>query len=195
MTAQGGGAEGVDRHIKAQVMDTAAMQRALRRIAHEILERNKGATDLVLIGIRTRGVPLAQRLGEHLAQIEGHAVPVGAVDITLYRDDLRGRKSRPVHSTAIPCSLEAKHVVLVDDVLYTGRSIRAAMDALTDFGRPQSIQLAVLIDRGHRELPIRADYVGKNIPTARHEQVSVLLQEVDGWDAVTILDGESGTVT
>ena len=112
------------------------------------------ATNLVLIGIRTRGVPLAQRLGEHLAHIESHAVPIGAVDITLYRDDLKGRRSRPVHSTDIPCSLEAKHVVLVDDVLYTGRSIRAAMDALTDFGRPQSIQLAVLVDRGHRELPI-----------------------------------------
>ena len=184
----------MERHVKAQVMDATAMQRALRRIAHEILERNKGATDLVLIGIRTRGVPLARRLGEHLAQIEDHSVPMGAVDITLYRDDLRGRKSRPVHSTDIPCSLEARNVVLVDDVLYTGRSIRAAMDALTDFGRPQSIQLAVLIDRGHRELPIRADYVGKNIPTARHEQVSVLLQEVDGRDAVTILDGESGAV-
>ena len=185
----------MEKHVKAQVMDATAIQRALRRIVHEILERNKGATNLVLIGIRTRGVPLAQRLGEHLTQIEGHAVPVGAVDITLYRDDLRGRKSRPVHSTDIPCSLEARHVVLVDDVLYTGRSIRAAMDALNDFGRPQSIQLAVLIDRGHRELPIRADYVGKNIPTARHEQVSVLLQEVDGRDAVTILDGESGAVT
>jgi pyrimidine operon attenuation protein / uracil phosphoribosyltransferase len=136
---------------------------------------------------------LAQRLGEHLAHIESHAVPIGAVDITLYRDDLKGRRSRPVHSTDIPCSLEAKDVVLVDDVLYTGRSIRAAMDALTDFGRPQSIQLAVLVDRGHRELPIRADYVGKNIPTARHEQVSVLLAEVDGRDAVTILEEEPGT--
>jgi pyrimidine operon attenuation protein/uracil phosphoribosyltransferase len=174
-------------------MDTVAMQRGLRRIAHEILERNRGATDLVLIGIRTRGVPLARRLGAHLAQIEGHSVPVGAVDITLYRDDLRGPKSRLVHSTDIPCSLEARHVVLVDDVLYTGRSIRAALDALTAFGRPQSIQLAVLIDRGHRELPIRADYVGKNIPTARDEQVSVLLEEVDGRDAVTILAGEPGT--
>jgi len=183
----------VERRVKAQAMDAATMQRGLRRIAHEILERNRGATNLVLIGIRTRGVPLAQRLGEHLAHIEGHAVPIGAVDITLYRDDLKGRRSRPVHSTDIPCSLEAKDVVLVDDVLYTGRSIRAAMDALTDFGRPQSVQLAVLVDRGHRELPIRADYVGKNIPTARHEQVSVLLAEVDGRDAVTILEGEPGT--
>jgi pyrimidine operon attenuation protein / uracil phosphoribosyltransferase len=192
-TSEDRGGEGVERRVKAQAMDAAAMQRGLRRIAHEILERNRGATNLVLIGIRTRGVPLAQRLGEHLAHIESHAVPIGAVDITLYRDDLKGRKSRPVHSTDIPCSLAAKDVVLVDDVLYTGRSIRAAMDALTDFGRPQSIQLAVLVDRGHRELPIRADYVGKNIPTARHEQVSVLLAEVDGRDAVTILEGEPGT--
>ncbi len=173
--------------VKARVMDAVAIERALRRIAHEILERNRGASDLVLLGIRTRGVPLAQRLGRYLAQIEPGSVPVGAVDITLYRDDLRRQKSRPVHSTDIPCSLDAKHVVLVDDVLYTGRSIRAAMDALTDFGRPQSIQLAVLIDRGHRELPIRADYVGKNLPTARHDQVCVLLQEVDGEDAVVIL--------
>lgn len=183
----------MDERVKAEVMDPIAMQRALRRIAHEILERNKGAKGLVLVGIRTRGVPLARRLGEHLAEIEGTPVPVGAVDITLYRDDLKGPKSRPVHPTDIPSSLAGKHVVLVDDVLYTGRSIRAAMDALVDFGRPQSIQLAVLIDRGHRELPIRADYVGKNLPTARHEQVSVVLQEVDGMDAVTILAGAPET--
>ncbi|MGE3540318.1 MAG: bifunctional pyr operon transcriptional regulator/uracil phosphoribosyltransferase PyrR [Candidatus Tectimicrobiota bacterium] len=181
------------KRVKAQVMDSIALQRAWRRIAHEILERNKGAGSLVLLGIRTRGVPLAQRLGEHLSQIEGHPVPVGAVDITLYRDDLKGPKSRAVQPTEIPCSLEARHVILVDDVLYTGRSIRAALDALADFGRPHSIQLAVLIDRGHRELPIRADYVGKNVPTARHEQVSVALQEVDGTDAVTILAEEPET--
>jgi pyrimidine operon attenuation protein/uracil phosphoribosyltransferase len=180
----------VEKRVKAQVMDAVALERALIRIAHEILERNKGAEDLVLLGIRTRGVPLARRLGEQLKRIERRPVPVGAVDITLYRDDLRGPKSRPVHTTEIPCPLDAKHVVLVDDVLYTGRSIRAAMDALTEFGRPRTIQLAVLIDRGHRELPIRADYVGKNIPTARDEQVSVLLQEVDGENAVVIL-GES----
>jgi pyrimidine operon attenuation protein / uracil phosphoribosyltransferase len=178
----------VGRRVKARVMDAVAIERALVRIAHEILERNKGAEHLVLLGIRTRGVPLAQRLGEQLRRIEHHPIPVGAVDITLYRDDLRRQKSRPVYSTDIPCPLDAKHVVLVDDVLYTGRSIRAAMDALTDFGRPRSIQLAVLIDRGHRELPIRADYVGKNIPTAREEQVSVLLQEVDGENAVVILE-------
>jgi len=180
----------VEKRVKAQVMDAVALERALIRIAHEILERNKGAEDLVLLGIRTRGVPLARRLGTQLQRIEHRPVPVGAVDITLYRDDLRGPKSRPVHSTEIPCPLDVKHVVLVDDVLYTGRSIRAAMDALTEFGRPRTIQLAVLIDRGHRELPIRADYVGKNIPTARDEQVSVLLQEVDGENAVVIL-GES----
>jgi pyrimidine operon attenuation protein/uracil phosphoribosyltransferase len=169
-------------------MDTTSMDRALKRIAHEILERNKGAEHLVLLGIRTRGVPLALRLGKHIADIEKCPIPIGAVDITLYRDDLKGHKSRPVHSTDIPCSLDAKHVVLVDDVLYTGRSIRAAMDVLVDFGRPQSIQLAVLIDRGHRELPIRADYVGKNIPTAHDEQVNVLLQEVDGDNTVVILE-------
>ena len=180
-------------HIKAQVMDAATMQRGLRRIAHEIVEHNHGATNVVLVGVRTRGAPLAQRLGAHLEQIEGHAVPVGAVDITLYRDDLKGRMSRPMQATDIPCSLEARHVVLVDDVLYTGRSIRAAMDALADFGRPLSIQLAVLIDRGHRELPIRADYVGRNLPTARQEQVRVLVQEVDGSDAVTILAREPET--
>lgn len=171
-------------------MDAVAMERALRRIAHEIVERNRGTQQVVLVGIRTRGVPLAQRLHRHLQQIEPHPVPVGAIDITLYRDDLRLQKNRPVHATSLPCPLDGKHVVLVDDVLYTGRSIRAAMDALTDFGRPQTIQLAVLIDRGHRELPIRADYVGKNVPTARNEQVRVLLREVDGEDAVLLVAGE-----
>jgi len=180
----------VGERVKARVMDAVAIERALVRIAHEILEHNKGAEDLVLLGIRTRGAPLAQRLGKQLSRIEQHPVPVGAVDITLYRDDLMGQKSRPVHSTDIPCGLDAKHVVLVDDVLYTGRSIRAAMDALADFGRPRSIQLAVLIDRGHRELPIRADYVGKNIPTARDQQVNVLLDEVDGENAVIIFEGQ-----
>ncbi len=175
--------------VKARVMDATAIDRALVRIAHEILERNKGAEELVLLGIRTRGLPLAQRLGDQLTRIESYPVPVGAVDITLYRDDLKQRRNRPVHPTEIPCRLDAKHVVLVDDVLYTGRSIRAAMDALVDFGRPQTIQLAVLIDRGHRELPIRADYIGKNIPTARSEQVYVRLNEVDGENAVIILGG------
>lgn len=179
----------MERQVKARIMDAEAVERALIRIAHEILERNRGATHLVLLGIRTRGVPLARRLGKHLAHIEHCPVPVGAVDITLYRDDLKRQKSRPVHSTDIPCILDAQHVVLVDDVLYTGRSIRAAMDALVDFGRPQSIQLAVLIDRGHRELPIRADYVGKNLPTGRDDQVHVLLREVDGEDGVVVYAG------
>jgi pyrimidine operon attenuation protein/uracil phosphoribosyltransferase len=185
---RGAGGRGMEKRVKARVMDAVAIERALKRIAHEILERNKGVTELVLIGVRTRGVPLARRLSDYLTQIEAELVPVGAVDITLYRDDLRQHKSRPVHSTDIPCLIDAKHVVLVDDVLYTGRSIRAAMDALTDFGRPQTIQLAVLIDRGHRELPIRADYIGKSLPTARSEQVSVRLREVDGDDAVAILE-------
>jgi pyrimidine operon attenuation protein/uracil phosphoribosyltransferase len=185
----GQGRKTVEDQVKARVMDAEAIDRALVRIAHEILERNKGAEDLVLIGIRTRGLPLAQRLGEHLTRIESYPVPVGAVDITLYRDDFQQRRSRPVHPTDIPCRLDGKHVVLVDDVLYTGRSIRAAMDALVDFGRPRTIQLAVLIDRGHRELPIRADYIGKNIPTARSEQVNVRLHEVDGENTVIILGG------
>src|SRR3989441_11379271 len=145
--------------------------------------------------MHTRGVPLARRLAEAIREFEGESVPVGALDIGLYRDDIASLELRPkLQATEMPTDIDGKRVVLVDDVLYTGRSIRAAMDALTDFGRPATIQLAVLVDRGHRELPIRADYVGKNIPTARHEQVSVLLQEVDGRDAVTILDGESGAV-
>ncbi len=181
----------MERQDTTKVMDAVAIQRAMARITHEILERNRGATDLVLIGIRTRGVPLAQRLSKHLSRIEHCSVPVGVVDITLYRDDLKQHKNRPVHTTDIPCSLEAQHVVLVDDVLYTGRSIRAAMDVLTDFGRPHSIQLAVLVDRGHRELPIRADYVGKNFPTGRQDQVNVLLEEIDGEDAVVIQMGST----
>ena len=177
------------------VLDRVAIQRALTRIAHEILEKNRGTEQLALVGIYTRGVYLSQRLAAEIKKGEGVSVPCGEIDITLYRDDVGRSRARPeVRSTTIPFSVDDLRIVLVDDVLYTGRSIRAAMDALTDFGRPQSIQLAVLIDRGHRELPIRADYVGKNIPTARHEQVSVLLQEVDGRDAVTILDGESGAV-
>lgn len=179
----------MERQERVEVMDAEAMQRAIARIAHEILERNRGAASLVLIGIRTRGVPIAQRLSNQLSRIERCSVPVGVVDITLYRDDLKQHKNRPVYTTTIPCSLEGQHVVLVDDVLFTGRSIRAAMDALTDFGRPRSVQLAVLVDRGHRELPIRADYVGKNIPTGRHDQVNVLLGEIDGEDAVVIQMG------
>ncbi len=160
---------------KTVLMDGAGIKRALTRIAHEILERNKGVADIILIGIRSGGVFLAEGIAQQISVIEGGAVPVGAVDITLYRDDCSGTlPHHPVGMTDIPFSLEAKKVVLVDDVLYTGRTIRAAMDALMDFGRPQSIQLAVLIDRGHRELPIRADFVGRNVPTSLKENVQVV---------------------
>jgi len=174
---------------KAQILDEAGIQRAITRIAHEIVERNKGVQDLVLVGIRSRGVELARRLAVKLKEIEGVEVPVGALDITLYRDDLGRSRTQPVvRKTEIPFSIDEKKVVLVDDVLYTGRTIRAALDGLMDLGRPCLIQLAVLIDRGHRELPIRADYVGKNVPTSRSEQVQVLLAEEDGIDRVIILE-------
>jgi pyrimidine operon attenuation protein/uracil phosphoribosyltransferase len=160
------------------LMDGSGVKRALTRIAHEILERNKGVTDIVLIGIRSGGAFLADGIAKQICVIEGGSVPVGAVDITLYRDDCSGQMPHhPVGKTEIPFSLEAKKVILVDDVLYTGRTIRAAMDALMDFGRPQSIQLAVLIDRGHRELPIRADFVGRNVPTSQKENVQVVFDE------------------
>ena len=174
---------------KAQIMDGAAIQRVLTRVAHEIVEKNKGTADLVLIGLRSRGVDLARRLSQRLKEIDGVDVPVGALDITLYRDDLgKGGPQPAVRRTEIPFSIENKKVILVDDVLYTGRTIRAAMDGLMDLGRPRTIQLAVLVDRGHRELPIRADYVGKNVPTAKTEQVQVMLQEEDGTDRVVILE-------
>ena len=157
------------------LMDGEGIKRALTRIAHEILERNKGVADIVLIGIRSGGAFLADGIAQQIGVIEGGDVPVGAVDITLYRDDCSGHlPHHPVGKTDIPFSLEAKKVILVDDVLYTGRTIRAAMDAMMDFGRPQSIQLAVLIDRGHRELPIRADFVGRNVPTSQKENVQVV---------------------
>ena len=184
--------EGVPGMSERQVMSDDGISRALSRIAHEILERNHGAKDLLLVGIHRRGVPLAARLSERLAEFEGTAVPVGSLDINLYRDDLRERKSPRVrvHRTNLPVSIKAQRVVLVDDVLYTGRTIRAALDALTDFGRPTQVQLAVMIDRGHRELPIRADYVGRNIPTARSEIVAVRLTENDGVDEVVLLRPE-----
>jgi pyrimidine operon attenuation protein/uracil phosphoribosyltransferase len=174
---------------KSQIMDATAIQRALTRVAHEIIEKNKGTADLVLIGLRSRGVDLARRLSQRLKEIDGAHVLVGALDITLYRDDL-GRAGRhpTVRKTEITFSIENKKVILVDDVLYTGRTTRAAMDGLMDLGRPRAIQLAVLVDRGHRELPIRADYVGKNVPTARTEQVQVMLQEEDGVDRVVIME-------
>jgi len=174
-----------------QVMDAQAIHRALVRIAHEILERNKGTQGLALVGIRSRGVHLAQRIRRALQEIEGGTpVPFGVVDITLYRDDLdRGLENPEVKGTDMPFAVDGTRILLVDDVLFTGRTVRAAMDALVDFGRPRSIQLAVLVDRGHRELPIRADYVGKNLPTARGEQVHVRLVEVDGVDEVVIEGG------
>lgn len=163
------------------------IERALTRIAHEIIERNNGAENIVLVGILTRGYPLAKRLSQIIHNFENIDVPVGSLDISLYRDDISSKDLRPlIHKTEIPCNITDKNVVLVDDVFFTGRSIRAAMDAIMDLGRPRTIQLAVLVDRGHRELPIRADYVGKNIPTARTEEIKIYLKEVDGMDKVTI---------
>ncbi|MBI4209014.1 MAG: bifunctional pyr operon transcriptional regulator/uracil phosphoribosyltransferase PyrR [Deltaproteobacteria bacterium] len=173
-----------------KILDAEAMDRALSRMAHEILERNQGAKNVVLVGIRTGGVFIAQRLGAKIREFERIEVPIGIMDITLYRDDIALRNKTPqVRATEIPFSLDDKNVVLVDDVLFTGRSIRAAMDAIVDFGRPQTLQLAVLIDRGHRELPIRPDYVGKNIPTSRHENVEVSLKESGKEDQVLIREG------
>jgi pyrimidine operon attenuation protein/uracil phosphoribosyltransferase len=170
-------------------MDADRMSRSLARIGHEILERNRGVEELALIGIRTRGVPLAKRLSAIIRDINGHEVPTGALDITLYRDDLMRHAvgAQPVvRSTDIPFSIDDKRILLVDDVLYTGRTIRAALDALIEFGRPRAIQLIVLVDRGHRELPIKADYVGKNLPTSLAQSVQVHLTEIDGRDEVEI---------
>jgi pyrimidine operon attenuation protein/uracil phosphoribosyltransferase len=174
--------------VKAVVLEAPEMARALKRIAHEILERNKGAADLVIVGVRKRGVPLAERLGSEIAAIEGTRPPVGALDVSFYRDDVHLRPPVEVSPTVMPFNVDGRTVVLVDDVLYTGRTVRAAIDALVDFGRPRRVELAVLIDRGHRELPIRADFVGKNIPTAVREEVMVLLEETDGRDLVVIAD-------
>ena len=175
------------------VLESAEIRRALTRIAHEILERTGGAGDVVLLGIPTRGVPLARRLADRLAQVEGRAVPVGSLDITMYRDDLRLRPARALgHTEVPPAGIDGMIVVLVDDVLYSGRTVRAALDALSDLGRPRSVQLAVLVDRGHRELPIRPDYVGKNLPTSQSQVVRVLLTEADGQDAVTLQDHPGG---
>jgi pyrimidine operon attenuation protein/uracil phosphoribosyltransferase len=175
------------------VMDGDRLARSLTRIAHEIVERNRGIEDLALVGIRERGVPIARRLAQQLQEITGKRVPTGALDITLYRDDLMRQAVGPqplVRSTDIPFDLDDRVILLVDDVLYTGRTIRAALDALIDFGRPKAIQLIVLVDRGHRELPIKADYVGKNVPTSRRESVQVRLEEVDGHDEVVIQTDE-----
>ena len=177
-----------ERKDEKVIMDAGDISRAMVRIAHEILERNKGGKDLTLVGIRTGGVHLAHRLVKRIQSIEGVQVPIGELDITLYRDDLALRKDQPVlRKTSVPFDMTNKVVVLVDDVLFTGRTIRAAMDSLMDLGRPEEIQLAVLVDRGHRQLPIKANYIGKNLPTARDEQVQVLLEESGEDDRVVIL--------
>jgi pyrimidine operon attenuation protein/uracil phosphoribosyltransferase len=171
-------------------LDADRMGRTLTRIAHEILERNRGVEELALVGIRTRGVPIAKRLAKAIHEINGHAIPTGALDITLYRDDLMRTAvgAQPViRKTEIPFSIDDRRILLVDDVLYTGRTIRAALDALIEFGRPRVIQLVVLVDRGHRELPIKADYVGKNLPTSQTQSVQVHLMEIDGRDEVEII--------
>jgi len=171
------------------VLEPTDIARAIKRMAHEILERNHGASGLVLVGIRRRGVPLAERLGDEIERIEGVRPPIGALDISFYRDDIGIRQPAEVGLTEFPFDVEGKIVVLVDDVLYTGRTVRAAIDALVDFGRPRAVQLAVLIDRGHRELPIRADFIGKNLPTSSREAVEVRLAETDGEDSVAIREG------
>lgn len=173
---------------EVEVVDENAMKRALTRITYEIIEQNKGIENLILVGIKTRGIYLAKRIAERMQRLEGVAVPVGELDISLYRDDVHTSEDREpeVKGTDIPVSIEGKQVILIDDVLYTGRTIRAALDALMDIGRPGKISLAVLVDRGHRELPIRADFVGKNIPTSLEEQIKVAVEEIDGADHVMI---------
>lgn len=178
--------------IKATVMDGVAISRAITRIAHEILESNRGASNLALVGIVTRGAALAEILAKQISDIEGAEVPVGTLDISFYRDDLATRMNPEVHKTDIPFDVEGRDVILIDDVLFTGRTIRSAMDAIMDYGRPKSIQLAVLVDRGHRELPIRADFVGKNVPSSGKERVTVRLAALDGRDAVEIFERADG---
>jgi pyrimidine operon attenuation protein/uracil phosphoribosyltransferase len=191
--AAGGGAAG---GTAKPVLERTDIGRALTRIAHEIIERTKGASDVVLLGIQTRGVPLAHRLADRIAQVEGRPVLSGSLDITMYRDDLRLRPARALGRTQVPSEgIDGRTVVLVDDVLYSGRTVRAALDALNDIGRPRAVQLAILVDRGHRELPIRADYVGKNLPTSQHEVVRVLLDETDGEDVVLLSPDDPGTDT
>lgn len=178
--------------VKSVVMDTAEIERSLTRIAHQILETNHGANEIALVGIVTRGDILARMLAEKIEKIEGVKTPLGSLDISFYRDDFLTHLSPEVHGTDITFNIDKKTVVLVDDVLYTGRTIRAALDALMDLGRPASVQLAVLIDRGHRELPIRADFVGKNVPSAKEESVRLFLEEVDGISCVEILENAPG---
>jgi pyrimidine operon attenuation protein/uracil phosphoribosyltransferase len=176
----------IDFVLKARVMEGPDVKRVLTRIAHEIVEHNKGTEDLVIVGIRTRGAPLADRIAAEIASFEGVDLPSGALDVTLYRDDVALKSPRSLEATTVPADLDGRVVVLVDDVLYTGRTIRAAFDAVLDMGRPRAIRLAVLVDRGHRELPIRADHVGKNLPTSAEEIVKVHVAEIDGEDAVLI---------
>ena len=176
---------------KAQIMDATAISRAMARITHEIIERNQGVADICLLGVKRRGIPLSAMLAENIQRFEGVRVPLGYLDITKHRDDMTEQeKQHSAEECHIPCDIRDKTVIIVDDVMYTGRTTRAALEAVFAYGRPQAVQLAVLVDRGHRELPIRPDYVGKNVPTARSEQVSVMLQEIDGETGVYICDAE-----
>jgi pyrimidine operon attenuation protein/uracil phosphoribosyltransferase len=179
------------RKLKAQIIDEAGFERTITRLAHEILEKNKGAESIVIVGIRTRGEFIARRIARKIEEVEGVTLKIGTLDITLYRDDLLGKLEQPqLKGTDILFDLNDRNVILIDDVLYTGRTIRAALDELIDLGRPKSIQLAVLVDRGHRQLPIRADYVGKNVPTSSSESIRVHVREVDGEDAVLLMHPE-----
>jgi pyrimidine operon attenuation protein / uracil phosphoribosyltransferase len=177
-----------------QLLGADDIRRAVARLAHEVVERNEGVQSLVLVGLRTRGIPLARRLQQRILEFEGAEVPLGELDTTLYRDDVHQRAPRALSPTSMPVDIANKTVVLVDDVLYTGRTIRAALDALIDLGRPRAIQLVCLVDRGHRELPIRPDYVGKNVPTSRHEKVAVRLDEIDGVDEVVLMQAVEASV-
>jgi pyrimidine operon attenuation protein/uracil phosphoribosyltransferase len=176
-----------DESGRKKLLGADDIRRAVARLAHEVVERNEGVQSLVLVGLRTRGIPLARRVQQRILEFEGAEVPLGELDITLYRDDVHQRAPRSLSPTQIPVDISNKTVILVDDVLFTGRTIRAALDALIDLGRPRAIQLLCLVDRGHRELPIRPDYVGKNVPTSRHEKIAVRLEEVDGVDEVVLI--------
>lgn len=181
----------MEQQPKATIMDQAAMGRALTRIAHEIIEHNEGATNIALVGIVRRGVPLASRLAEKISEIEGVTPQIGTLDISFYRDDVNRAIAPVLHATNIPFDITDENIVLVDDVLFTGRTIRSALDALMDYGRPKTVQLAVMVDRGHRELPIRADYVGKNVPSSREEDVRVRISPLDEYEAVEIWDARA----
>jgi pyrimidine operon attenuation protein/uracil phosphoribosyltransferase len=177
-----------------QLLSADDIRRAVARLAHEVVERNEGVHSLVLVGLRTRGIPLARRVQQRILEFEGETAPLGELDITLYRDDVHQRAPRTLSPTSIPVDISDKTVVLIDDVLYTGRTIRAALDALIDLGRPRAIQLLCLVDRGHRELPIRPDFIGKNVPTSRHEKVAVRLEEIDGVDEVVLIQPVGASV-